>query len=366
MRGTSTYKGVKRSFTAVAGSLAGLLLLAACSDSDSDKPDVEVAVDDETCKRNEDAGTITYISGYGYSASAGQMDVFIADELGYFDELCLDVDINAAGADGQQLVSSGQAQFTALGTASDVLLAATNSENLTAVATYGDSSPISIFANEKIQDLTDLHGGSLGYFINLSPIAMATLSEAGADLDQIEEIKMTNYDPTVVTRGQVDAIVGYTSNQPETLKAMDEPFSEFVPSDYGIQGTYNIMEVNSQFLNENREVVEDFMRADLKALQYCLENGDECLEIMDDLAQKAQQGDAFPKEQNERTWKVESQWVDETHPGVQTEEMWEEEYEIVEKYGDVDQLPALSEVMDVDLVADLFDGDELIWPGDDQ
>src|SRR5699024_12734280 len=70
----------------------------------------EVAVDDETCKRNEDAGTITYISGYGYSASAGQMDVFIADELGYFDELCLDVDINAAGADGQQLVSSGRSE----------------------------------------------------------------------------------------------------------------------------------------------------------------------------------------------------------------------------------------------------------------
>ncbi len=91
----------------------------------------------DACQRNQDAGTITYISGYGYSASAGQLDVFLAKELGYFDDLCLDVEINASGANGQQLVASGQAQFTALGSASDVMLAAANSKNLTAVATYG-------------------------------------------------------------------------------------------------------------------------------------------------------------------------------------------------------------------------------------
>ena len=32
-------------------------------------------------------------------------------------------------------------------------------------------------------------------------------------------VKMTNYDPTVVVREQVDAIVGYASNQPQSLKA---------------------------------------------------------------------------------------------------------------------------------------------------
>src|SRR5699024_510308 len=161
--------------------------------------------------------------------------------------------INAAGADGRQLVSSGQAQFTALGTASDVLWAATNSENLTSVATYGDSSPISIFANEKTQDLTDLHGGGLRYFINLSPIAKASLSEAGADPDQIEAMKRTNYGTNVVTRDQLDATDGYTSNQTEPLKAMNEPYTEFVTSDYGTQGTYNIMEGNWQLLNEKRK-----------------------------------------------------------------------------------------------------------------
>ncbi|XBH21027.1 ABC transporter substrate-binding protein [Jonesiaceae bacterium BS-20] len=319
------------------------------------------------CERNEAAGKITYISGYGYSASAGQLDVFLAKELGYFDELCLDVEINASGANGQQLVAAGQAQFTALGSASDVMLSAANSRNLTAIATYGDTSPFSLFANEKIESLKDLEGGTLGYFINITPIALATLDAADVDVDKVELVKMTNYDPTVVPRGQVDAIVGYASNQPQTLKAMGEPFNEFLPSDLDVDGTYNVMEVNSQFLKENREVAGDFMRASLKALNYCLENDDECLGMLSDLAKENNQGDAFPIEQLERTWAVESDWVRASSmgaPGVQTQAAWEPEFEIVKQFGGIDEIPPLTEIMDVDLVADLYDGDTLIWPGD--
>jgi len=177
----------------------------------------ETHISKPRCERNQAAGTITYISGYGYSASAGQVDVFLAKVLGYFDALCLNVEINAAGGNGQLLVSSGRAQFTALGSASDVMLAAANSRNLTAIATYGSTSPFSIFANEKIKTLKDLEGGKLGYFINITPVALAMLDAAGVDRSKVQLVKMTNYDPTVVTRGQVDAIVGYASNQPQKL-----------------------------------------------------------------------------------------------------------------------------------------------------
>lgn len=51
-------------------------------------------------------------------------------------------------------------------------------------------------------------------------------------------------------------------------------------------------------------------------------------------------------------------------PGVQTQAAWEPEYEIVKQFGGIDDIPPLTEIMDVDLVADLYDGDTLIWPGD--
>lgn len=347
--------------------LAAALTLAGCATQPASggSTPADAAVDADTCKRNQDAGTITYISGYGYSASAGQLDVFLADELGYFDDLCLDVEINASGANGQQLVASGQAQFTALGSASDVMLAAANSKNLTAVATYGTTSPFSIFGNERLESLKDLEGGSLGYFINLTPIASAMLDNAGVDVSKVELVKMTNYDPTVVVRGQVDAIVGYASNQPQSLKAMGEPFSEFLPADLGVEGTYNVMEANSKFLAEHREVAADFMRATLRALQFCLDDADECIDILAKLAEDGGQGAAFPREQLARTWAVESEWVRTSaggNPGVQTEAMWEPEYELVLKYGDVKKLPEIADMMDVDLVAGLYDGDTLVWP----
>ncbi|MEI3847974.1 MULTISPECIES: ABC transporter substrate-binding protein [unclassified Microbacterium] len=348
--------------------LAATLTLGACSSAQPSAGGTQppnAAVDADACTRNQDAGTITYISGYGYSASAGQLDVFLAQELGYFDELCLDVEINASGANGQQLVASGQAQFTALGSASDVMLAAANSKNLTAVATYGTTPPFSIFGNEKLTSLKDLEGGSLGYFINLTPIASAMLDNAGVDASKVEMIKMTNYDPTVVVREQVDAIVGYASNQPQSLKAQGLPFSDFLPEDEGVEGTYNVMEVNSRFLAEHREVAADFMRASLKALQYCLDESDACIDTLAKLAEDNNQGAAFPRDQLARTWAVESEWVRNSkggNPGVQTEAMWEPEYALVEKYGNVKSVPEIAEMMDADLVADLYDGDALIWP----
>ncbi len=324
-----------------------------------------VLISDAECERNKAAGTITYISGYGYSASAGQLDVFLAKEMGFFDAMCLTVDINAAGGNGQLLVSSGQAQFTALGSASDVMLAAANSRNLTAVATYGSTSPFSIFANEAVKSLKDLEGRKLGYFINITPIALAMLDAAGVDVSKVELIKMTNYDPTVVTRGQVDAIVGYASNQPQTLKAMGLPFSEFLPENYGLQGTYNVMEVNTEFLTKHREAAADFMRASLKALEVCLADEKTCVDMISKLAEDNNQGSAFPREQQGRTWGVESNWVRNSiygAPGIQTHEEWQGEYEMVQTFGGLKNPPPLESMMDVDLVASLYKDGKLIWP----
>jgi len=342
---------------------AALVMAAVPALASAPAPDVPISK--ARCERNQAAGTITYISGYGYSASAGQVDVFLAKALGYFDALCLKVDINAAGGNGQLLVSSGRAQFTALGSASDVMLAATNSRNLTAIATYGRTSPFSIFANEKIKTLKDLEGGKLGYFINITPVALAMLDAAGVDRAKVQLIKMTNYDPTVVTRGQVDAIVGYASNQPQKLKAMNLAFNEFLPGDFGFQGTYNVMEVNRQFLAQHRDTVADFMRATLKALDFCLNEEEKCLDILHQLVVANKQGAAFPRDQLARTWKVESEWVRASQgpPGVHNVDGWRDEYQLAQTYGGLKNPPAIEAMMDAELVASLYQDGVLIWPG---
>ena len=47
----------------------------------------------DRCEANKAAGTITYLSSFDFSASASIVDVLVAKQKGYFDDLCLDVKV---------------------------------------------------------------------------------------------------------------------------------------------------------------------------------------------------------------------------------------------------------------------------------
>ena len=147
------------------------------------------------CKRNAAAGTINYISPFGYDAAATIMEVFMAEKLGYFKALCLKVAFNASSFTAEQLVSSGRGQVTAIGSAADHVLARAAGANLTAVATFGDTDPHAIYAQPKIKSLKDFEGGTLGYHINVTPAAVAMLDKAGVDVSKVKMILLTSYRP---------------------------------------------------------------------------------------------------------------------------------------------------------------------------
>jgi hypothetical protein len=75
------------------------------------------------CAANRAAGTMTYVSPFGFDASAGIIDIFAAQKLGYFADMCIKVAIIPTSYIGNLLVSSGSAQITNEGSAADTLLA---------------------------------------------------------------------------------------------------------------------------------------------------------------------------------------------------------------------------------------------------
>jgi len=376
-RGTLT-----RWLTAAAAALLSVGFLAACGSSSSSSASASTASSNDTiatnssggssgaageaqCNRNKAVGKITYISPFGYDAAAGLMDVFVAEHLGYFKDLCLDVSINASAQNGQQLVSSGRAQFTSIGSAADDLLAKANGANITAIATDGAQDPHAIYTQAKITSLKQLEGGTLGYHINVTPAADAMLVAAGADPKKVKFLSLTSYDPTVVTRGQIDGAIGYASNEPNELKLAHQKFNEFLPSQYGVGGTYTVMQVNTSWYNKNRAVAADWMRADLKALQYCITNQAVCVKYMTGLAAANGLGKAFPPDLETKVWATESSYVLKNNglpPGVQTYSEWQPSVTLVTKYGGAKHVPPLQQVMDPTLVASLYKGSVLIWP----
>lgn len=323
------------------------------------------------CARNRAAGTINYVSGFGYSATAGQIDVFLAKALGYFKDLCLNVKIDASGADGEQLLAADRAQFTEIGSASDAILDATHNSQIVAIATYATHAPFAIFTRQSIHSLKQLQGGTLGYFVNMTPVALAMLHRAGVNVAKVKLIKMTDFNPDVVPEGQIDGIVGYESEQVQTLIAQHEPFHQFLPASYGITGTYNVMQTNRTFLSRHRAVAADFMRASLRALRVCLIHTGRCVTRLAAIAKAAGQGAVWPRTLLARTWKVEGAWVRGTRQanvGVQSEAIWRQADKLVHRYGklevDTAKIPPLRAMMDTKLVSDLYRGHALIWPGD--
>ena len=65
---------------------------------------------DDRCAANHDAGTISYLTGFDYAAAASMIDVFVAEQRGYYDELCLDVEVTPSFSTANYpIVAAGEA-----------------------------------------------------------------------------------------------------------------------------------------------------------------------------------------------------------------------------------------------------------------
>jgi ABC-type nitrate/sulfonate/bicarbonate transport system substrate-binding protein len=365
----------KRSFQTFVGGTAVLLLtgmaLAACSPSPTAASTgggntSGSLVSSAECNANKAAGTITYVSPFGFDASAGIIDVFAAQKLGYFKDLCLTVQFITNSEDSTSLVSSGAATTTNVGSAADFLVAAASDANITAVATYGDTSDYCIITQKGITSLMGLEGHTLGYhFVKEAP-DLEMLAAAGVDISKIQMVNTSDYDPNQVVQGKINAVDCYQSNEPLTLRAEGAQFNEFTPQQFGVTGTYNVEFFNNKFLAAHYGAATDWMRADLHAFAFCETNKTQCVNIEGDYANQA--GSDFLSSHEDQVWDLESA-LSENHTlpgdgiGVESQAEWGPEAKEVTKFKLISgTLPSLSKVENTTMVASLYNGKSLIWP----
>ena len=318
------------------------------------------------CAANKAAGTITYVSPFGFDASAGIIDVFAAQKLGYFKDLCLTVQFITNSETSTSLVSSGRATTTNVGSAADFIVAAASGSNITAVATYGDTSDYCIITKKSITSLMGLEGHTLGYhFVQEAP-DLEMLHAAGVNISKIQMVNTSNYDPNQVVQGKIDAVDCYQSNEPLTLSAEGAQFNEFTPKQFGVTGTYNVEFFNNKFLSEHYAAAKDWMRADLHAFAYCETNKSACVNIEGDYAKAA--GSDFITSHEDQVWNLESALsANNTLPGdgigVESQAEWAPEASEVTQFKLISgSLPNLNTVENTTMVASLYNGKSLIWP----
>ena len=363
---------MSRPRTLLAVGAAAVLLLSGCGGSDDPEPTGGStatgghgsAVSAQRCRENEAAGKITYITGFQYQASASILDPVAAKALGYFDALCLDVDIQPGTgetAQNAQLVAAGTAQISSIAGNGDVLVNVANGVDVQAVAMFGHVPVATLMTEPDVTDLKQLEGTTLGQKGALPVTIEAMLRAAGVDVSKITQVEV-GYDPTVLVRGQVQSLTGYKSNEPLTLQAKGEKVKLWNPEDYGVPGSIATTIVNPGFLTDHRSAVEDFLRAQLKAYTYCESHASECVA---DAAELSQAG--YDSEHNVQVWQTESELVDGSLPQGQVlgqidDAAVETEGDFLVRMGQIPSVPDLQDLVVPDLVTSLYAGGQLVWP----
>ncbi|MDO9395640.1 MAG: ABC transporter substrate-binding protein [Herbiconiux sp.] len=352
---------------AAATSAALALLLAGCAADPAPQTPAtgSDSIGAERCAANQAAGPITFLTSYAYVASVGIIDVLAADELGYFDALCLDVTLEAGSANAQ-LVSAGTAQLAGLGGASDVMVARDQGALITGVATYGDTGAIELLTNadSDIRELSDFVGKTVGYKGAIAPQFQAMFSRNGIDPASINWVSV-GYDPTILPQGQVDALAAYKSNEPLTLAAAGHQVTEWDPADYGIESTFNTQVANTAWAEANPTAVEDFLRASFHALAW-LQESDENLQQALGWAEARSDAGYEAASATER-FATEVALMNGAQPaglpiGATSAAQFTPEAEMLLEYDLVKTQPDVEAAQDPDYVAAIYDGTELVWP----
>lgn len=327
----------------------------------------------DRCALNRAAGTIVYLSSFDFAATASIVDVLVAEERGYYDELCLDVELRPSfSVDNYPLVAANEAQFSSGGSFSEIVdFAGANDAGFVALAVEGRTGIDALLVTDpQVESLDDLDGAVIGVKGAVTPSVRAMLAAAGlTEGAQYDTVLLDGFDPLL--HASVPGIAGfpvYKSNEPLRLDAAGVDYRLFDPSDEGVPGSFGIVYTNQTFLEEHPTAAEDFMRATMRGLAEAIADpaaaGAIAVKLIND------GGNALnlsPAGEIAR-WEVESELIVDgvrsgAPLGVPIIDQLEAEvaaYAAVGLFEGV--VPDISSMVDPTVVAALYDDGELIWP----
>jgi ABC-type nitrate/sulfonate/bicarbonate transport system substrate-binding protein len=372
-----------RHLTALA--MTTTIVLAACGDDESSTTTPPAAADTdvvagepfsaERCAANEAAGTITFLSSFDFAAAASIVDVIVADDKGYYDDLCLDVELVASFSTANYpLIAANDAQFSSGGSFSEVVaFADANDAEFVVVAVEGRTAIDSLIVKPgATSELADLEGSTIGVKGKLPPSIEVMLLEAGLAQDTDYEIVLLDgFDPTAHIA--IDAIVGfpgYKSNEPGALERAGVPFDLYDPLDYDIPGSFGIIYTNQQFIDEHPSAVEDFMRATMRGLADALADPEAAANTAVALINANGNPNFLSPEGEVFRWVTDAQLIIDTTPqgtgygvpDVSALQVELDTYAAVGLFGD-DGAPDAASRLGNDIIAGVYDTDgQVIWP----
>jgi ABC-type nitrate/sulfonate/bicarbonate transport system substrate-binding protein len=271
--------------------LSSALFAASCGDDDGDVDDVTPT---ESATSSEDASPspteveldeVSFMAGFKPQANLPFVGVYVAKEKGFFEEEGLDVDVLHVNSPGDNfpLLAAGQIQFSTAD-ATALLEKWTGDPQLpiVSIALIGQTGQqgFAVLADSGIATPADWAGKTAGYKGSaVPPDYLAILEANGVERGSVEEVRV-GFEPQVLTEGLVDVFPVFIANEPDTLSRLGYETTVFTAADYGAPTlglTYVAME---DYVAENADITERFVRAALRGIEYADANREEALDII--------------------------------------------------------------------------------------
>ena len=342
------------------------------TDSPAGDEPLLASVDPERCAANQEAGTITYLSSFDFAAAASIIDVVVAEESGYFDDLCLDVELAPSFSTANYpIVASDEAQFSSAGNYTEILNNSGNGAEFVAFINYGKSPIEALITPEGgATELSALAGTTIGVKGDIPPSIVALLNDAGLTRGvDYQEVLLDGFDPQAHLDTGIDALPVYKSNEPGQLDAAGRAYTLFDPTEAGIPGSFGLLYTSADFLEAHPTAVEDFARASLKGMEDAIADPGAAVDMAVDRIDAAGNSNFLTKEGELFRWEAELAEVVRGTPadepvGIVDADLFAAEYAAYVAAGVwPDGAPDDTMPFDTDLAAGLYDADgKVIWP----
>ena len=328
----------------------------------------------DRCAANEAAGTINYLTGFDFAATASIVDVIVAQAEGYYEALCLDVEITSSFSTANYpLIAENDAQFASGGSFSEVVaFADANDAEFVVTAVEGPTAIDSLIVKPGVAaELGDLAGSTIGVKGKLPPSVAAMLATAGlVENEDYETVLLDGFDPTAhIAIESIDGFPGYKSNEPGALERAGIEFDLFDPLDYDIPGSFGIIYGNQQFIDEHPTAAEDFMRATMHGLADAIADPEAAAKMAVELINSGGNPNFLSPEGEVFRWTTDAALISELTPagtgfGVVSVDALQNEldtYAQVGLFGDADTPQATDYLSDI--IDRVYDADAVvIWP----
>ena len=323
---------------------------------------------DERCQANRDAGEVTFFTGFVFFPAISIAVVLAAEDQGFFDEMCLDVNIlPSVPGESIVLISANVIQFSTnqIGELSQALEEGAQS---TMVLNWGHT-PVHVLLVEEdspILEPADFAGktiGSVGGTLNAG-LQGLLLNGGGLRADVDYEVVARSFNPFEIEA--FDGIAAFRSNEPDTLNNGGVPVRIFRPEDYGSVGTFAGIQVSTEFARENPQAVEDWVRAVVAATEWAIANPEATVRIAEALCSEC----GFFEFNHElfrfnEEVKLSLESTPEGHIfGATHAPTVAQEVSAMRSFGILDTLPDMSALFDNSYIFAVHDENgDLIWPG---